>query len=125
MLFAAVDDAVVDLLFFDEFADTAVVSHAIDQIQMVIVPVGHGLLRVNVLTERGLEISALKVMGGKGVPRKDRVHIIVFDQAGHRSACVGIEGKGGAHDPDDLAVVALVAQQLIELIIIARKCRLA
>ena len=90
-----------------------------------VVPVRHGLLRIDVLPQRGVQIRALQIVRRKGVAREDGVDIAVFDQLGHRRARVMVKGKGRAHDPDDLAVVALVAQQVVKLVVISGKGRLA
>ena len=123
-LFAAVDDAVVDVFVLDEICDAAVIAHAVDGVKMMIVAVRHGALRVDVLPERRLKVGRLQIVCGQRVARQNGVNIAVFDQLGHGRAGVMVKGEGRTHDPDDLAVVTLVAQQVIQLVIIAGEGRL-
>ena len=92
---------------------------------MVIMAVGHGFLGIDVLAQSGLEIRALQVMGGQSVTRQDGMDVAVFDELGHGCTRIGVKGKGRAHDPDDLAVVTLIFQQLVDLVVVPGKGRLA
>ena len=100
------------------------IAHAVDGVKMMIVAVRHGALRVDVLPERRLKVGRLQIVCGQRVARQNGVNIAVFDQLGHGRAGVMVKGEGRAHDPDDLAVVTLVAQQVIQLVIIAGEGRL-
>ena len=80
--------------------------------------VGHGLLGVNVLAQGGVQQGALQVVGGKGVARQEAVGVAVFDEQLHGLAGVGVEGEGRPHDPDDIAVVLLVAEKLHQPVIV-------
>ena len=60
-------------------------------------------------------------MGGQGVAGQNGVGVACQDQPGKGGAGVVVKGEGGAHDPHDFAVVTLVAQQLVELIVVPGK----
>ena len=70
-----------------------------------------------------MQIGALKIVRGQGVARKNGMHIAVCDQLGHCRACVMVKGEGRAHDPDDLAMIALIAQQIVNFVVIAGEGR--
>ena len=124
-LFTAINNAVVDVLVLDKCTDAAVIAHAIDGVEMVIMSVRHRLLRINVLPQRGVQVRALQIVRRQRISRQNRVDIAVFDQLGHGRTRIVVKSKGRTHDPDDLAVVSLVAQQIVKLVIIAGKSRLA
>ena len=90
----------------------------VDGVQVVVVAVGHGLLGVDVLAQGGVQQGALQIVGGQGVAGQEAVGVAVLHQKLHGLAGVGVEGEGGAHDPDDVAVLLLVAQQLHQIVIV-------
>ena len=57
-------------------------------------------------------------MGGQGVARQDGVDIAVLHQLGKGVPGVIVKGKGGAHDPDDLAVIPVVPEEVVDFIIV-------
>ena len=121
VLFEVIDDAVPDIFALDEFRDRAVELHAVDRIEVVVMPVRNVLLRVDVLPERGVKVSPLKIMRCERIACEHRVHISPFDQRGKRRARIAVKGKGRAHDPDRVSMLALMTQQLVELVIITGK----
>ena len=87
---------------------------------MVVVAVGHGALGVYVLTQGGVQVSPLKVVGSQGVARHEAVNVAVFHYGLHGPPGVTVESEGGAHHPDYLAVLLFVFQKLGELVVIPR-----
>ena len=87
---------------------------------MVIVAVRHALLRVDILPEGRVEISALQIVHRKRIARQQAVHIAVLDHLLHGRARPGVERKRRAHHPHNAAVLPLVAQQADKRIVIAR-----
>ena len=85
----------------------------------MVVPVGDIVLCVYVLPEPGVEQIALEVVRCEGVARKERVAVAVVDERLHGGAGVVVEHAGGAQYPDYLAVVAVVAQDIIEAVVVA------
>ena len=85
---------------------------------MVVVAVWHGFLGVYVLAEGGVQVSPLKVVGSQGVARHEAVNVAVFHYGLHGPPGVTVEGKGGAHHPDYLAVLLFVPEQLGKLVVI-------
>ena len=67
MLLQGIDNAVVNVLLGDKFGNGAVVPHPVQQIQVIIVAVGLIFRGIDVLTQGGVEISALQIVGGQGV----------------------------------------------------------
>ena len=118
VLYDAVDDAVVDVIVLDELRDRAAAAHLVDDVQMVIVAVGLGLLRIDILTERGVQQRAFQIVRGKGIAGHEAVCVAVFDQRLHGSSGVLVKGKRGAHDPEDIAVLLLIAQKLDQPVIV-------
>ena len=125
LLDAGVHDAVADAVLREKRGDRSAGAHAVDHVDVVIVPVGHRTLGVDVLPERRAQQCALQVMRRQRVARHQPVAEAPLDQRGHRVARIGIERAGRAEHPENPAVLALVAQQLVELVVIAGIRRLA
>ena len=87
---------------------------------MVVVAVGLGDMGVDILSQRGAHVRPLQIMRGQRIAGKDSVHITVFNQLAHGLAGVAVKGEGRTHDPYDFAVLAVVAQKIIQLVIILR-----
>ncbi len=120
-----VHDAVVHALLLDELVDASPVAHAVDGVQVMVVPVGAVLLGVDVLAERSVEVSPFQIVGGQGVAGEHSVHVAGVDDLREGLAGIAVEGEGRPHDPHDGAVLAVVAQKLVELVVIAGERRLA
>ena len=90
----------------------------VQHIQVVIVSVGLGLLGIDVLTQGGVQQRALQVVGTQGVARQQTVAVAVVDQACMAFRAPSSKAKEGAHDPHDVAVILLVAQQLHQPVIV-------
>ena len=71
----AVDDAVVNVLLLDELRDAAIVLHAVDGIEMVVVAERLALLRVDILAERRVEVGSLQVVCGQRIAGEHGVRI--------------------------------------------------
>ena len=54
-------------------------------------------------------------MRAESVAREDRVDEARLDEPGHGVSRVLVKGKGGTHDPDDLAMLALVVDDVHQL----------
>ncbi len=79
---------------------------------MVVVAVGLGLLRIDILTGAVCSSAPLpKVVRGKGIAGHEAVRVAVFDQRLHGSSGVLVKGKG-RYD-QDIAVLLLIAQNSI------------
>ena len=76
---------------------------------------------IDILPERRAEPRALEIVRGKGVACEKPMGVTPRDQARESAAGVVVEHNGGPRHPKDIAVVALVAQQLVEFIVITRK----
>ncbi len=63
-------------------------------------------------------------MGGQGVASQHGVDIAVVYQLLKGVPGVVVKGKRRPHDPDDLAMVPVVAQEIINFIVILGECRL-
>ena len=120
VFFAAVDDAVVDFFFADKVGDAAVMAHTVDGFQMIVVAVGLGNMRVDILPQRSAQVRAFQIMRGQRVAGQNGVDIAVFDQTAHGCARVTVKGEGRAHDPHDFAVLAVMAQHFVQLVVILR-----
>ena len=118
VLFAAVNDAVVDVLRLDELRHAAVSAHAVDGIQMVIVAVEMVLLGVDILPQRRAQVRALQIVGRQRVARQQPVDVAPRDQFGEGVAGVVVKADRRACHPQDIAVVVLVAQQVVQLVVI-------
>lgn len=93
-------------------------------VEVVVVSVRLGLLRVDVLPEGGVQQRGLEVVRAEGVAGEQTVAVAVFDQLLHGGAGALVEGKGRAHDPENVPVLTLVAQQLDETVVVAGVGRL-
>ena len=120
-----VHNAVVNLVVVDKLRNRAAGAHFVDYVQMVVVSVRVRFLRVDILPERGVQQRALQIVRRERVSGQQTVRIAVFDQLLHRPARVIVKGKCGSHDPEDVPVLLFVAQQLHEMIVIARVGRFA
>ena len=118
VLHAAVDDAVVDVVILDKLRNGPAAADLVQHIQVVIVSVGLRLLGVDILAQCRVQQSALQIVGAQGVARQQTVAVAVVDQGLHGLPGAVIKGEGGAHDPHDVAVVPLVAQQLHQPVIV-------
>ena len=65
-----------------------------------------------------MQQRALQIVGTQGVARQQAVAVAVVDEGLHGLACAVVKGEGGTHDPHDVAVVLLVAQQLHQPVIV-------
>ena len=110
----------MQVIVINKLRNRAGLPHAVDGIQVVVVTVWHALLRANVLAKRGVEHGALKVVRGKGVATGERVHVALLDQPLHGMTRIRVKRKRRAHHPLDKPVVALVLQQLDEVIVVSR-----
>ena len=115
---AAVDDAVVNMLFLDELADRTVVADSVDGIEMVVMTIRLILTCVDVLAESGLEISALKVMCSKSVSCKNSMSVSCLYDLGEGLAGIMVKCECRTHDPNDLAMIMLMAKQLIKFVVV-------
>ena len=95
----------------------------VDGVKMVIVPVRLHGLRVNILPQRRLQKGGLKIMRGQRVPRKQRMDISVRDQLGERLSRIMVKRESRPGNPNDFPVLAVVAQDFVQFIIIPRKSR--
>ena len=118
-------DAVAHALLFDEPLDASPIAHAVDGVQMVVMAVGAVLLGLDVLAQRRVEVGAFQIVGGQGVAGEHRIGVAGIDDLGEGIARKAVEREGRPHDPHDKAVVALVAQKLVELVVVAGEGRLA
>lgn len=87
--------------------------------------VGAVLLGVDVLAEGRVEVGPFQIVGGESIAGEHRVRIAGVDDFREGLAGVPVEREGRPHDPHDGAVVAVVAQKLIELVVVAREGGLA
>ena len=117
-LHAAVQYAVVDMVVLNKLGDRAAAALPVQHVQMVVVAVGLAALGVDVLSQRRMETGGLQIVGAQGVARQQAVAVAVFDHGLHGGPCPGVKGEGGPHDPDDAAMVTLVAQQRRQLVVI-------
>ena len=83
------------------------------------------LLRLDVLAERRVEVRALQIVRGQRVSGEHRVDVARLDDLGERRAREAVERERRPHHPHDVAVFALVLQQLVELVVLAGERRLA
>ena len=88
-------------------------------------PVGHAVLRVDVLPQRRAQIRRLQIVRRQRVACQQRVHISVFDQRRKRPPRIAVKGERRPQHPDDLAVVAVVAQHVVKLVVVPAERRLA
>ncbi len=100
-------------------------ADGVQQIEVVAVALRLVPLVVDVLPQGGAEDRALQVVGRQRVAGQQGVAVALFDQRGHRLARIVVESHGRAEDPDDVAVVALVTQQVVQGVVIAREGELA
>ena len=77
-----------------------------------------GLLGVDILAQSGAQIAGLQVVGGQGVARHQAVDKAAPHQSGKGRPGVCVKGAGGAHHPQDVPVLPLMAEELIQLVII-------
>ena len=59
MFHAIINDAIVDVLFFDKLRDGTTLAHPVDGSQMVVMTIFYAFLGVNVLPKSCAQISAL------------------------------------------------------------------
>lgn len=78
----------------------------------------------DVLPERRLKVGSLQIVRGQRVARQNGVNIAVFDQLGHGRAGVMAKAKAGPMTQTILPWSRSVAQQVIQLVIIAGEGRL-
>ena len=62
--------------------------------------------------------APFQVVGGQCVPRHQAVDIAVLHHGLHRGAGVIVEGEGRPHDPQDVAVLSLIAQKLKQVVVV-------
>ena len=115
---ALIHDAVGHRAGLHEGGDGAQPPHRVDGVNVVIVAVEVGLLGVDVLAQGGAQIAGLQVVGGQGVARHQAVDIAAPHQGGKGGPGVRVKGAGGAHHPQDVSVLPLVAEKLVELVIV-------
>ncbi len=120
-----VDDAVVDVFLLDELPDAAVVSDPVDGVEMIVMPERLAFLRVDILAERRVQIRSFQVMRRQCVSCEHRIYISAGDEPGKSIPCIRVECKSGSHNPDNISVLFFIAEQLVNLIVISRECRLA
>lgn len=63
--------------------DGAIGPHLIDHIDVMIVPVGHQFLCVDILSQPCAEQASLQIMGCKGIPGVQTMHETLVYQGGH------------------------------------------
>ena len=85
---------------------------------MVVVSHGLGDLRVYVLSERRVEHSALEIVRGERVACEQTVAVAVFHKGLHGLSRAGVKGERRTHDPNDSAVIVLMAEKLHEIVVI-------
>ena len=121
---AGVHDAVPDAVGVEEGRNGAAGAHLVEHVDVVVVPVGRGALRVDVLAQRRAQQPGLQVVGGQGIARQQRMAVAALDQDAHGAARIGVKRAGGAEHPQDAAMLALMAQQAVQLVVVARIGRL-
>ena len=104
LLYAAIHNPVADLIVLDKLGDRSASSHLIDYVQMIIVPVGLRLLRIDILSQRRMEKSPFQIMRRQRVPRHQAVRIAVLHQRLHGVAGILVKGKRGPHHPDNVSM---------------------
>ena len=112
-------DARADVVLLDIVLYSARFADKVYRVQVMVVPVRDIVLCVYVLPEPGVEQIALEVVRREGVARKERVAVAVVDERLHGGAGVVVEHAGGTQHPDYLAVVSVVAQNIIEAVVVA------
>src|SRR5690606_20512266 len=89
----------------------------VQDVEVMIVASRNKLLGVDVLSESGTEVAGFEIVGRHGVSREKRVTVAGFDELPERVAAVPVKDDGGSRDPHDVAVVALVAQKVVEVVV--------
>ena len=112
------DDSVLLGVFDDEMLDGTCSADAVDGLQMVVVAVVIQRLGVDILPQARVEQAGLHIVRGQRVPREQRAHIAVCNEAGHGAPGVIVEGDRRTQHPNDIAVVAVVPQHLIKLVVV-------
>ncbi|CUQ53916.1 Uncharacterised protein [Flavonifractor plautii] len=115
---ALVDNAVLRLARLHEGGGGAAQADGIEGVDVVIVAVWHALLGVDVLAQGGAEVAGLQIVGGQCVARQQAVDIPAPHQGGESRPGVVIEGTGRPHHPQDAAMLLLVAEQLIDGVVV-------
>ena len=86
---------------------------------MVVVAVGMGSLRVDILPQSRVEHGAFQVVGGQRVPGHETVYISVLHHGLHGSSGVSVERKGRSHNPENVSVFSFVFEQLKKTVVIS------
>ena len=120
-----VHDAVGDQARVDGRPDGAQAAHGVDDVEMMVVPPGPGPAGVDVLAQGRAEHAPFEIVHGQGVAGQHGVHVAAADEADQGPPGVEVEDRGRPQDPDDAAVLPLVAQQGVELVVVRGKRRLA
>ena len=92
---------------------------------MVVVSVRVRFLRVDILPERGVQQRALEIVRRERVSGKKPVRVAGLNEPLHGASGIIVERERRAHDPEDVPVLLFVAQQLHEMVVIARVGRFA
>lgn len=72
-----------------------------------------------------MQVGGLQVVRGQGVAGQQRGDVAVLHELGEGAAGVAVKGEGRAEHPDDLAVLAVVAEHVVELVVVAAEGGLA
>ena len=72
-----------------------------------------------------MQVGGLQVVRGQGVTGQQRGDVAVLHELGEGAAGVAVKGEGRAEHPDDPAVLAVVAEHVVELVVVAAEGGLA
>lgn len=93
---AAVNNTVANAFLFDESRDGSVQPYPVYGVDMIVVTVGLGFLRVDILAKGCLAVSGLQVMGGQSVSSQQGIDITVLHQFGKSGSGIVVKSAGRA-----------------------------
>lgn len=93
---ATINDAVANALLFDKGGNRSVQPYPVYGVDMIVVAIGLGFLRVDILSESSFAVSSLQVMGGQCVSGQQGIDITVLHQLGKSSPGIMVKSTGGA-----------------------------
>ena len=112
-------DAVIKPVVSDELPDGSGAAHLVDDVHVVVMPARLRHLRIDVLAKRRVQKRAFEVVRRKGVATHEAVGVAGVDDGTHGRASLAVKREGRSRDPQDVAVIAFVGEQLNQLVVVA------
>ena len=95
--------------------------HAVNGVNVIIMPVEMRPLGPNVLPQRGSQKTCLQIVSRQRVSCQQSVHISARDQLGKRFPRFRVKGACRSQHPDYISVLPFMFQQFVKLFIIIGK----